>query len=595
MSHQSVVDEIKSRLPIEEYIDHHLALTRRGSIYQTHCPFHTEKTPSFVVFPKTQTWHCFGSCGSGGDLFSFVQRREGLTFPEALAVLAREANVHLPEDTTTANQELQAQKTRLRELCAAAAQFYASLLWQKQGLHILVYLTQRGLTEETIHHFALGYAPAGWGNLTTALQARGYTVEDMIAVGLARQREEGVGDYFYQRVIIPIRDAHGHVIGFGARALNDQQTPKYLNTPQSVLFEKGQTLFGLDMARDALREQGAVVTEGYFDVITAHQHGYRNVVGVMGTAITVHHLREIHRWTPKVRLAMDADAAGNRATERSTDVLLDYYATQQGSGKVYDYRVIPIPDGHDVDSLIRETDTWQQTSAEAVPLVEFLIRQRVAAADLTNPANKQTVIAAVAPLLQRVTSSVERTTYIQTLAVLLKAREQDISRELARGQQRSTQATPANDATLTPLVPLLPRAESYLLYLLLLHPTVADALSDSVAMLPVGLWTSPLLRGIAEHIQHQQTPETMGVELHDMTHQIYGMFEALPPPPDDVATTHVRYLIQYLLREYDQQQIAYLTALLTDAEGADTEEQTEILNRIWAIRRKWAKSNPANT
>ena len=320
----SVVDQVKERLDIVEIISAYLPLTKAGHNYKALCPFHSEKTPSFVVFPDSQSWHCFGACGTGGDIFTFVQKRENLGFAEALRILAQKAGVELKPRSEQESADEQ-RRDKLGEISEAAARYFHKLLLNSDNRQADVaraYLDRRGLNEETINNFQLGYALDSWQALSGYLLGRGYQRQDLAAAGLIIERDDGrYYDRFRGRLIIPIRDIRGRVIAFGGRTLDPEGVPKYLNSPQTLLFDKSSTLYGLDMAKGAIRAAGhVVIVEGYMDVLQAHQHGLANIVAQMGTALTETQLKQLSRFTRSFILALDPDTAGNRATLRGLAV-----------------------------------------------------------------------------------------------------------------------------------------------------------------------------------------------------------------------------------------------------------------------------------
>ncbi len=321
----SVTDEIKDRLDIIDVISGYVPLKKAGHNYKGLCPFHNEKTPSFVVFPDTQGWHCFGACGIGGDIFTFVMKRENLDFGEALAMLAAKAGVELqPRDAAASGNDTQFE--RYRAIVADAAVYYHYLL-NKAGEAAIArdYLVRRGLTEATQEAWQIGYALDSWDALRDRLTGKGYTLDEIEATGLVIRREDGSGCYdrFRGRLMIPIRDVQGRTIGFGARILREdpaRPAPKYMNSPQTPLFDKGNVLFGLDMARKAIRDADlGVLVEGYMDVMMSHQVGVCNVVAGMGTALGETQMRQLKRYTSNITLALDPDAAGDHATLRGLE------------------------------------------------------------------------------------------------------------------------------------------------------------------------------------------------------------------------------------------------------------------------------------
>ena len=440
----SVVDEIKQRLDIVEVVSSYVTLKKAGRNYKGLCPFHAEKTPSFVVFPDTQSWHCFGACGTGGDVFTFIERQENLDFAGALRLLARRAGVSL-KPRTEADLAEDKLKKRLREINERAAEYFHNLLLNSTaGETARSYLAQREINQETISRFQLGYALDDWQALGDYLQGRGYQREDLLAAGLIIEREDGSGHYdrFRGRLIIPIRDEQGGVVGFGARALDDS-TPKYINSPQTPVFDKSTILFGLDLARGAIRREGlAIIVEGYMDVLMAHQHGIANVVASMGTALTETQLKLLKRFSQRFALALDADAAGYQATLRSMTLAQETLAqrvvpvpTPRGLIKYesrldVDIRIITLPQGQDPDKVIREDPAlWAELVESALPIVEFYFRAVTSELDLDSPKGKAEAVRRLMPVIQEIGNAVERTHYIQKLARLVRVDERTLLRQ----------------------------------------------------------------------------------------------------------------------------------------------------------------------
>ena len=341
----TVVDDVKQRVDIVEVVGQYVQLLKAGRNFRALCPFHSERTPSFFVSPERQSWHCFGACGIGGDVLSFVMKKEGVEFGEALRLLAERAGVRLPER----REEETAAWERSRQANEAAAQFFHhALLNSEAGQGGKRYLEERGLDLKTMQAFQLGFSPPGWDNLCRYLRERGFRDEELLAAGLATAGDRGLRDLFRQRIIFPIADQRGRVVGFGGRAFapkgEEEAQPKYLNTPQTPLFDKGSLLYALDRAQEEIRRQGsAVIVEGYMDAIAAHQHGFSNVVASMGTALTERQVRLMKRFTRDVVLALDADTAGQEATLRAVEY-------QQLLGR--DIRVVILPEGRDPDQEI---------------------------------------------------------------------------------------------------------------------------------------------------------------------------------------------------------------------------------------------------
>ncbi|MDY7041076.1 MAG: DNA primase [Chloroflexota bacterium] len=449
----SVVDEIKTRMDIVDLISEYVTLRKSGRNYTGLCPFHSEKTPSFVVFPETQTWHCFGACATGGDIFTFIQKRENMDFPESLRLLAQRAGVALepPSEKKTAEEQL---KQRLREINAAAAKYFHDLLLTaSQGEIAREYLTQRGINQETTSRFQLGYALDSWQALSDHLRTRGYQQEDILSAGLIIERgEDGSGTYdrFRGRLVIPIRDSRGRVIGFGARTLDPEGVPKYMNSPQTPLFDKSGVLFGLDMAKGAIRAQGlAVIAEGYMDVLQAHQAGIGNVVASMGTALTEAQLRLLKRMTRNFALALDADAAGDQATLRGLAVARETLdreivpvPTPRGLIR-YESRlnanisIITLPPGQDPDDVIRESpERWAQLVGQALPVVDYYFQIVTGDLDMSTAKGKAEARHRLMEIIREIGDHVEQTHYVQKLARLIRVSEDILWRDLAGRRPR---------------------------------------------------------------------------------------------------------------------------------------------------------------
>jgi DNA primase len=369
------VDEIKGRIDIIDLVSESVQLRRTGKNYTGFCPFHpNSRTPAFVVFPDSGTWRCFGQCNEGGDIFKFVMKKDGLDFGQALHALAERAGVTLTPMTPEKQAE-QDEHEHLRILLEDAVTFFRHhLLNTPAGKQAYAYLQKRGLKAETIEAFGLGYAPEAWEALSGYFQSKGHSTADLLQVGLVTERQggEGVYDKFRHRVMFPIRDGMGRMVGFGGRVLNPEDQPKFMNSPQTVLFDKGRLLYALDLARKAIRAQDQVViVEGYLDVIALHQGGFSNVVSPMGTALTEDQLRMLKRLTRRIVLALDPDAAGQKATLRGLELArqtMDHTAERsydptgllrQQARLDADLRVTTLPDGLDPDEIVlRDPAEW---------------------------------------------------------------------------------------------------------------------------------------------------------------------------------------------------------------------------------------------
>jgi DNA primase len=455
-----VVDEVKDRLDIVEVISSYLQLNKSGRNYKALCPFHSEKTPSFVVFPDSQRWHCFGACNEGGDVFNFVMRMEGWDFRAALEELAARVGVEL-QPPSPAQAQAAEEADQLRELLAASARYYHHILINApQAAIAREYVDERGLSSATVDAFMLGYSLPEWHCLQEYLSGQGYSVEQMVEAGLLVERDggsypgagQGGGAYdrFRGRLMIPIRDARGRTIGFGARTLDPEGVPKYLNSPKTVLFDKSDTLFGLDLAGRAIRREDCVViTEGYMDVMQAHQAGHQNVVAQMGTALTETQLRQLQRYSKRMVLSLDPDLAGVQATLRGVEVARD--AIEKEWQPVFDprglvgyegrlgaeIRVLQLPSGKDPDDLIRDDpESWAHLVDEALPVVDFYLQLLLEDLDPEDTKAKAGVVDELLPVLRAVPNPVEREDYVQKIARSLRVDERAVLARLHSSERR---------------------------------------------------------------------------------------------------------------------------------------------------------------
>lgn len=387
---QDAKEEVRSRLNIEDVIGEYVHLKRAGRNFKGLSPFSGERTPSFMVSPDKNIWHDFSS-NKGGDIFAFIMEVEGMDFRQALEHLARKAGVELEQYESAGAKQLAARKKRQIEANTLAARYYQQCLLRSQYAIEYVFKT-RGLNKRVVQDFMIGYAPDNGNALTNTLLKRGFSKKEIAEAGLANRYG---GDMFRGRMMVPLMDAAGQVIGFTGRILGDvPNAPKYLNTPQTLVYDKSRHIFALSQAKEAIRKEGyAVMVEGNLDVVSSHQAGVKQTVATAGTAMTEHHLRAIKRLTGDVRLAYDGDKAGIAATERAIAI-----ATQVG----LDLTVITLPDdAKDPDELIQQSPRkWQQAIDSAVPAVEWLLRQYAKQLDLNSAKGKQQFITKSYQLLE---------------------------------------------------------------------------------------------------------------------------------------------------------------------------------------------------
>lgn len=437
----SVTDEIKSRINIVDLVSEAgVKLRHAGKNYTGFCPFHeNKKTPAFVVWPESGTWRCFGQCNEGGDIFKFVMKRENIDFKDALSSLGARAGVEIPAYIKETPEQREA-FDNLRKLLEDALIFYRRHLLANTAL--MNYLrSQRGLTDASIETFGLGYAPNAWDSALTYFTQRGYSQKDLFDTGLISERDSGgYYDRFRNRLMIPIRDENGKMSGFGARIIDPEDVPKFLNSPETPIFSKGRLLYGLDRARKPIRTADqAVIVEGYLDVIALHQAGYENVVSPMGTALTEDQLRLLKRFTRKIILALDPDTAGQKAVLRGLDAArsamdregelgFDAKGLLRNEARLQaDLRVASLPDDLDPDEIVaRDKNEWAQLIEKAKPIVTHVMESLAAGQNLNDPKVKNQIAAQVLPLIEDLPSALERDTYRQQLARMLRVDERSL-------------------------------------------------------------------------------------------------------------------------------------------------------------------------
>jgi DNA primase len=614
-----VAAEVKNKLSIVDVVGEGVQLRKAGTVYKGLCPFHGEKTPSFVVTPARETWHCFG-CGEGGDIFSFVMRREGLTFPEALKRLAAKAGIEIDERTSRED----ARKARLREVLEQAIAFYHVVLTQsKTGAPALEYLHGRGFTDETIEKFQLGWAPDGWDQMIKMLQSRrAVDVAELSEVGLTSARPNGRGAYdkFRSRVIFPIRDASGAAVGIGGRILPsaaaaDSNAPKYLNSPATVLFDKSRTLYLIERARSEMRRgDEAVLVEGYTDALMAHQAGFENVVASLGTALTPGQVAVITRYAREIVLAYDIDPAGQHAgsiggTELSW--LMGALSEADTGISITRVRVARLPEGKDPDEVIREQpDLWREAIRTAQPIMEFLIdyyakAHKVSSFDVRLGVGRNQAVAAILPLLREVRDPIVRDGYLQALARRVGVKEKDLLTALhapvpvgqgaARGQSTDGASSGGRftaDAIISAPDSIDTKAElkavsldeRKLLRLLLLVPDqqerVADTLKAEGAQLPSTPARELLAAMLADRERDREAGgsgrfermrflEALAPELHGLA---IALFAERGPDPNDLAGDRVRIGVDQCLLALEadrlEEEIRFNAGELTEAHAA---------------------------
>lgn len=410
------VEDIKARIDIVDFINESLPLKQAGSNWKGKCPFHNEKSPSFMVSRERGSWHCFG-CGKGGDIFSFIQEQEGLDFPEALQLLAKRAGVQLRQY----NKEEQTQKTKVLDVLRWVSRYYQEVLRKSSDAELArKYVAGRQISETSMEDFGVGYAPAGWDITFQALKKKGFSDDDIFQAGLTIRKDRGAGFYdrFRNRIMFPIQDVHGTVVGFSGRiveALVDPKGPvpaKYINSPQTIVYDKSRVLYGLDKAKQAIKKADkAVIVEGQMDCLMSYQAGVQNVVASSGTALTADQVALLKRFSPNLVLAFDQDAAGAQAALRGVD---------QALMAKMSVRIVRLSQGKDPDELIRhDLPAWQRAIETAQPLMEYYVQEAISGRDLKNVEDKKTAVKFLLPIIGKLGDAVEQAHYLQQLADLV--------------------------------------------------------------------------------------------------------------------------------------------------------------------------------
>jgi len=469
----SAIDEVKQRTDIVEVVSQYASLKKAGRNLTALCPFHSEKHPSFFVYPEQQSWHCFGACNTGGDVFSFVMRKEGIDFGEVLRLLAQRAGVSLPSRVEREGEK--EEKEELYQVNEAAALYFHNLLLNSPaGEKARSYVASRGFSPQTVADFQLGFSLDSWESLKQYLMERGHSESTLLPAGLLIEAENGkTHDRFRGKLMFPIHDIKGHTIGFGARALDDSM-PKYTNSPQTPTFDKSSSLYGIDLAAAAIRQQDtAIIMEGYMDVITAHQNGVTNVVASMGTSVTETQVNILKKLSKNLILALDADTAGEEAMLRG----VGYENTLNA-----EVRVIILPEGKDPDDVIKEdVKIWQDLVTKALPIVDYTFNIVTSKLDMTTARDKSIAVERLLPIVAEIRDPVRQSHYMQKLARLVGVTERTLETALSRMKsppvrRKTPEPKPSVARALRPLVSN-PR-EEYCLALLIQYPELKGGQED---------------------------------------------------------------------------------------------------------------------
>ena len=445
-----IVREIKDRLDIADVIGGYIPLKKAGTNFKALCPFHGERTPSFVVTPSRQIWHCFG-CGEGGDVFTFVQKYESLDFPETLKLLADRANVKLPEYRPAGNEREDEKALLIRINTFAARYYHQVLLSDPNSAAARQYLSQRGLRDKTIDSWQIGFAPSDFHSLSKALAAKKVKETDAIKAGVLVKNEKGrVYDRFRGRVTFPVFNYVGDVVGFSARilpALDDGKSGKYINSPETPIYNKSKVLFGLNFAKTAIRKSGeAIIVEGQMDCISAHQAGFLNTVASSGTALASDQVNILGRLAKTFKFCFDADQAGLNATRRAVENIL---------GKDYAVKVVSITGAKDPDELIRQNPkAWQSAVDHAQPFLDYYIQQLFKNVSSLSIETKKQLGGEILPLIKKLPSALEREHYIKLLAPKLETTPASLTEDMNRNKSAPALQKQAEKSGLTTISPL---------------------------------------------------------------------------------------------------------------------------------------------
>lgn len=593
----SVVDEIKSKLDIVDLVGQTVKLRRSGRAYAGFCPFHQNtRTPAFYVFPETQTWHCFGACGTGGDIFTFVMKKENVDFGEALRMLAERAGIQLSREPGA-----EANLKRLTEINqTAAAFFHYQLKNHAEAQPIRAYLEQRRINGLSIETFQIGYALNSFNALLDHLRNKGFRVPEIENVGLLVTSDDGrVYDRFRGRLMFPIHNRRSETVGFGARAMSEEQQPKYLNSPDSPLFSKSDTLYGLDFAKDTIRSANlAVIVEGYTDVVIAHQEGFKNVVASLGTSLTEKQLSQLSRMTKRYALALDADEAGAAATERGLALArqaLSYKNAPVPAGPgliVFKERleaellILEMPQGRDPDEVILDdAEKWRGLVRNALPLLDYYFNVQARDLDVTTAQGKSELVRRLLPIIAQVKDAVQRAHYAQKLARLVRSDERVIMEQLTAFEKGDA---PVRVNRAVKDLPHKPTAARYDEYLIELALRVPDTIPN-IDFVSSDDFDDPILRDVWQALLSYNE----GAVSFDENEFIASLSEGARPTGERLrdASNGIQFNEQEAARELEaaayrlrlQRYAGELTQLHYLLSEAPPEEQIELTRRVSTV------------
>lgn len=556
----SLADDVKKRLDIVQVVSEYVDLDTRARTPKARCPFHAENTPSFVVFPESQLWRCFGACATGGDVITFLSRQHKVDFREALRMAATRAGIR---DTSPRREERKS--SPLIEANEVAQAYLAGVLNSPRGEAARVYLKSRGIVDAAVRRREFGLCPDGLETLAGHLQSKGIQAGVARAAGLVTQTREGAWrDMFVGRLTIAIRDADGRLVGFGARTLSGAE-PKYLNSPRSEVFDKSKLLYGLHWAHDRVRLTGTVVVvEGYMDVIAAHEREFENVVASMGTAITRDQVEHVKGLAQKVVLALDADAAGQEATLNSLETVWGAYggaSSELGARRQLDIRVARLAGGKDPDEVISQSpDAWRSIVDDAAPLLDWLIDTHVRRNDVSTPAGKARVTEAIFPLVAVLQNTYEQDRYLTALSSKLGVTLEQLRASAGRIRPQRRRGLAVRGNTEASESALTGQADTAIERFLLTMVLSGDDIREYAAELPEEAFSDPGNRAVFTAWQTSGTigrlRETAPPDLAERIEHLTGN----PLPPMDqrarvgAITDSVRRLLELHLKRLKAQE-----------------------------------------
>lgn len=582
-----VLENIRSRIDIVDLISEYVQLKKKGRNYVGPCPFHQENDPSFTVSFEKQIFYCFG-CGAGGDCIKFLMLYQGFTFQEAVQILAQRAGVALPVERGAAGARKKKQSELVYKLNQLAKDFFRHVL--KNGVESASareYLDKRGLAPETIEHFELGYAPSQWDALIKHFRRLGYDQELLVKHGLAVRGKKGVYDRFRSRIIFPIRNHAGYIVGFGGRILGEGE-PKYLNTAETEFFSKSKLLYGFYEARRYIRESGhVVIMEGYMDVITAHQYGINNAVAALGTSLTRQQAEMVARYTRDVIIAFDADSAGIAATMRGLDLM------QEAGCRV---RVISIPDGKDPDEFLQRygAEGWHQLVANAEPLLEYKIRQLKADVTDTAYAGKSIILEKILPNLASIKDEIEKAEAIKLVTARLQTTYDAVASELRSYIEKERKKRPNSDKIAKtkyniihngPQLDARTKAEQVLLKLVLENPELIPTIKSELG---TNFFSNDVLKKIFEQAlslieQSTYSPAALLEILTENCREVVSklLLQELPGDnPAEVLPPYLKAMKEFLRKE---KRLILMDSLVEAEKAGNREAVSQILEKLKAL------------